>query len=87
MSPNRYIGIDGVERAKEEDQKISLNVHSLFSTPSGKEVLKYLRQITVESVNGPMVTNEALRHHEGQRYIVGLIERRINHAMKVKTNG
>ncbi len=87
MSPNRYIGIDGMERAKDEDQKISLNIQSLFSSPTGKEVLKYLRQVTIESVNGPMVTDESLRHHEGQRYIVGLIERRINHAMKVKSNG
>ena len=87
MSPNRFIGIDGVERAKDEDQKISLNIQSLFSSPTGKEVLKYLRQITIESVNGPVVSNEALRHHEGQRYIVGLIERRLNHGTKVKSNG
>ena len=87
MSPNRFIGIDGVERAKDEDQKISLNIQSLFSSPTGKEVLKYLRQITIESVNGPVVSNEALRHHEGQRYIVGLIERRLNHGAKVKSNG
>jgi len=87
LSPNRFIGIDGVERAKDEDQKISLNIQSLFSSPTGKEVLKYLRQITIESVNGPVVSNEALRHHEGQRYIVGLIERRLNHGTKVKSNG
>ena len=84
MSPNRYIGIDGIERAKDKDQQISLNVKSVFSTPAGKEVLKYLRQITIESVNGALVSDDSLRHHEGQRYIVALIERRIDHAMRVK---
>jgi hypothetical protein len=36
-------------------------------------------------VNGPNVTNEELRHLEGQRYIVGLIEQRIAHAHRSKT--
>jgi hypothetical protein len=37
-------------------------------------------------VNGPNVTTEELRHMEGQRYIVGLIENRMTHAHKVKNN-
>jgi len=38
-------------------------------------------------VNGPNVTTEELRHIEGQRYLVGLIEARMTHAHKVKNNG
>ena len=37
--------------------------------------------------HGPNVTTEELRHMEGQRYIVGLLENRINHAHKVKKDG
>ena len=77
MSHNKYIGIDGVERNKDEDLRISLDVHSLFNTPTGKSVLKYLRKITIETVNGPNVNDATLRHLEGQRYLVGLIERHI----------
>ena len=76
--------IDGFPRYQEDDETISLNMHALFNSPVGKEVLKYLRSITIEAVHGSAVTNDALRHAEGQRYIVGLIERRIQHGHKVR---
>jgi hypothetical protein len=47
-------------------------------------VLRYLRSVTIEMVHGPNVTTEELRHLEGQRYIVGLIEQRIAHAHRSK---
>lgn len=81
-----HLGVDGHQRTKEADNKISLNVASLFSTDLGKDVLKYLRSITIESVHGAAVSDAELRHMEGQRYIVGLLETRINHAHRVKQN-
>ena len=85
MSNNRVnIGIDGYQRTKQADTQISQNVAEIFNTPTGKEVLRYLRSITIEMVNGPNVTTEELRHLEGQRYIVGLIEQRIAHAHRSK---
>ena len=86
MDSNNFVGIDGFRRKKSEDAIISKNVASLFSTDTGKEVLRYLRSITIESVNGAAVSNDELRHVEGQRYIVGLIEGRINHGHNVKIN-
>jgi len=78
------IGIDGIQRASDKDVQISQNVAEIFSSPAGNEVLKYLRSITIEMVNGPNVTTEELRHIEGQRYLVGLIEQRIAHAHRSK---
>lgn len=78
--------LDGFTRHTDTDDKISVNVASLFSSELGKEVLNYLRSITVESVHGTAVTNDALRHIEGQRYIVGVIQARVKHAHKVKGN-
>ena len=78
------IGIDGHQRKAELDVQISRNVAQIFSSPTGVEVLKYLRSITIEMVHGPNVTTEELRHVEGQRYIVGLIEQRIAHAHRSK---
>ena len=78
------IGIDGYHRNSERDAEISQNIASIFESPTGKEVLKYLRSITIEMVHGPNVTTEELRHVEGQRYIVGLMERRISHAHRSK---
>ena len=81
------MGVDGIQRPQDKDKEISLNVAEIFNTPTGNAVLKYLRSITIEMVNGPNVTTEELRHLEGQRYLVGLIESRINHAHKVKNDG
>ncbi len=78
--PNNRVGIDGVIRPKNDEIIISKNVASLFESETGQEVLKYLRSITIEYVNGPSVTTEELRHIEGQRYLVGVIEQRIKHA-------
>ena len=78
------IGVDGFQRDTVRDTQISKNIASLLESPTGKEVLKYLRSITIEMVNGPNVTTEELRHLEGQRYIVGLLERRVQHAHRKK---
>jgi hypothetical protein len=78
------IGIDGIQRSRERDTEISQNIATVFSDPTGNAVLKYLRSITIEMVHGPNVASEELRHHEGQRYIVGLIEQRIAHAHRSK---
>tara|TARA_E500000305_G_scaffold71530_1_gene57517 strand:+ start:168 stop:422 length:255 start_codon:yes stop_codon:yes gene_type:complete len=80
------ISLDGFPRTKAVDNKISQNIQALFTDDLGKEVLSYLRSITIESVSGPNISDAELRHLEGQRYLVGLIERRIKHAEKVKAN-
>ena len=84
MSNKVNIGIDGIQRKSERDVEISKNIAQVFSTVTGQEVLKYLRSVTVEMVNGPNVSTEELRHIEGQRYLVGLIEQRIAHANRSK---
>jgi len=78
------IDLDGFRRDKSEDTKINLNIATLFNTDAGRSVLKYLRSITIEQVNGAGVSDAELRHMEGQRYIVGLIETRMQNAHKNK---
>jgi len=83
--PNKVnIGLDGIQRSSDKDVQISQNISQIFESPTGKEVIRYLRSITIEMVNGPNVTTEELRHIEGQRYIVGLIEQRIAHSHRSK---
>jgi len=84
---SNQIGIDNFPRSKSNDEKISKDIRSVFRTPNGKEVLKYLRSITIEAVTGPAASDAELRHLEGQRYLVGLLERRIKHAEKVEKDG
>jgi hypothetical protein len=84
LSNKVNIGVDGYQRDSQTDTQISQNVAQIFKSATGKEVLRYLRSVTIEMVNGPNVTTEELRHIEGQRYIVGLIEQRIAHAHRSK---
>jgi len=79
-----FISLDGFQRNRINDARISTDVAELFSTDLGQQVFKYLKSITIDAVNGPNVTDAELRHLEGQRYIVGLIDRRIQHAHRVK---
>ncbi len=83
MQP-KHLGVDGFPRSKDIDEIISKNVLSLFNTPNGIEVLKYLKSVTIEAVSGSNISDAELRHLEGQRYIVALIVKRINHAQRIK---
>lgn len=80
------IGIDGRMRERESDETISKTFTATFETPSGREVLKHLRSVTIEMVNGPNISDTELRHMEGQRFLVGLIETRIAHGHRSNTN-
>lgn len=80
------IGVDGISRSKADDAKIDALMSEVFSTPAGREVLKYLRSVTIEMVSGPSVEANSLFHAEGQRYIVGMIELRTARGVRSKAN-
>ena len=82
MQP-KHLGVDGFPRSKDLDEIISKNILSLFNTPNGIEVLKYLKSVTIEAVSGSNISDAELRHLEGQRYIVALIVKRINHGQRI----
>ena len=68
----------------EEDKKLNKLFSSAFTTPSGKAVLNYLKQISLFSVAGAGVDPNHLLHLEGQRYIVAEIELRIEIGKAIK---
>ena len=83
----RHLSLDGFTRTKADDLIISRNIESLFRSPTGEAVLQYLRSITIEAVSGPNISADELRHLEGQRYLVGLTERRMKQSEKAKDVG
>ena len=85
MSKKPYVGIDGVQRSQQIDEQISLNVATVLATPTGKAVMEYLKSITTDVANGPNISNDELRHLEGQRFIVGLLYSRANHGHSIKS--
>ena len=81
---NTLLGLDGYQRSKTEEESLNLLFQAIFKTKEGKALLAYLRSITIESVAGSDITDSALRHLEGQRYLVGLIQRRVNKGLSQK---
>lgn len=75
----KYVSPDGVNRSHEVEQRINEAFALAFSGEAGDFVLDYLRRSTIERVNGPAVDTNALLHMEGQRFLVGVIQRRINY--------
>ncbi len=74
----RYLGPDGITRRPEDEAKLNDLAAATFSSAGGQEFLRYLRSITIEAVAGPQITDAELRHREGMRYLVGIIEQRID---------
>ena len=75
--------IDGYNWSTDQENKLNLAAVAVFGKPDGKAMLDYLKAITLNAVAGPGVTNDHLRHLEGQRYVVHLIERRIQAGHKL----
>jgi|TARA_R110002153_G_scaffold270041_1_gene436100 hypothetical protein len=84
QKPKTLIGLDGIERQPDQEESLNAVSRALFSSDAGKVFLSYLRTITIETVAGPEVSDDQLRHLEGQRYIVGLIQRRSNKGQSQK---
>lgn len=55
-------------------REIEKNYTRCFSTPAGAEVLRHLREITIERFLGANATDAELRTLEGQRALVHQIE-------------
>lgn len=79
-------GIDGFERKALEERRLNKMAVEALGDAAGQDFLNYLKSITINQVSGPHISDTHLRHLEGQRYIVGIIEARIRagHREKAK---
>ena len=55
------------------------DLFDIFNTKHGKRIIENLKNITINQIFGPDISNDKLRHIEGQRFIVNYI---INKAKK-----
>jgi len=78
LTQTKLLGPDGVTRRPEDEQILNELAAATFSSNGAQEFLRYLRSITIEAVGGPQITDAELRHREGMRYLVGIIEQRID---------
>jgi hypothetical protein len=70
--------VDGVRRIKARERELNELAAAAFAGDAGARFLQYLRSITIHNVNGPGVAEKELLHLEGQRYLVAIIERRVD---------
>ncbi len=76
--PSLQPGPDGIVRHADHEAILNQLAVATFGNGSGKEFLRYLRTITVNSVCGPEISDAGLRHREGMRALVGIIETRVD---------
>lgn len=74
--------IDGLQKASDKNEHINELIHATFSTPSGKEVLSWLRENTIEAGTwlSSLPYEKAVAHgfaREGQNSLVRDIELRM----------
>jgi hypothetical protein len=79
LEPRRplRLGCDGHARTAAEERELDVTLAAVFAGAAGQKALAYLRSITIEAVCGPAVSDAELRHREGMRSLVGIIETRI----------
>jgi hypothetical protein len=79
-SPNKPLttSIDGYTRTPEVEKKLNQLVATVFKGDDGRQLLSYLKSITMEAVAGPNITQNELFHLEGKRYLVAILIQRIN---------
>jgi hypothetical protein len=75
LSKQKIVGDDGRPRSLAEQHELDAMFARTFASIDGERVLAYLRAITLENVQGPLATDCAVRHLEGQRYLYAIIDR------------
>jgi len=76
--------IDGYTRSPKTEELLNKLFGSVFKGDDGKQVLTYLKSITTEAVAGPNMSTNELFHLEGRRFLVAIIQSRINANLKEK---
>ena len=76
--------IDGYTRSPKTEELLNKLFGSVFKGDDGKQVLTYLKSITTEAVAGPNMSTNELFHWEGRRFLVAIIQSRINANLKEK---
>lgn len=70
-------GPDGIARSRAREEELNDLIHGVFTSLNGKVALDYLRSISTNYVHGPEATDAQIRHREGMRFLVAIIESRI----------
>lgn len=79
-------GPDGYQRTSEHENRINVLCASVLGSAAGRELMDYIRSITTHRVAGPDISDAALRHLEGMRFLAAVLTQRIELGHKEKAN-
>lgn len=78
------VGPDGLSYTDKQNAELDDLIVAAFARGAGKQALDYLRSFTTRMVMGPNSTDAELRHREGARWIVGVIEERLAAGLRAR---
>jgi hypothetical protein len=76
-TPPRSVYLDGYVRKPDDQRRLNELAAALWESPAGREYMQYLRSITVNAVCGPEISDAGLRHREGARALVALMNQQV----------
>lgn len=79
-------GPDGRTRTASAEAKLDKMVAAALGGAAGRELMDYLRSITTNVAAGPEISDRALMHLEGQRFLVALLNTRIQNGHRENRN-
>lgn len=71
--------IDGMKRTEDDERRLNSIFAAKFNDDAGRQIIEYLRSISINFVQGPGYDPKHLPHLEGQRFHQSIIERRIEY--------
>ena len=77
QASGRRMGPDGIIRSVEDEDELDRLAAGTFNNPASQKFLTYLKSITINNILGPGASDIELRSMEGQRFLVAVIERRV----------
>lgn len=78
--------VDGSSRSIKAEQLLNMQFAMLFRDEAGRNVLNYLRSITLNRIGTPDMPNRQLRYLEGMRGLFGMIQKRVELGQKGTPN-
>lgn len=72
----RVSPFDGIFRSQEQESQINKTLASVLATRDGKQMMEYLKSITLSAVLPETASDGEMRYREGMRRLVQIIDAR-----------
>ena len=82
--PVPYVSPANIQRPPKAQHELNEAFAIVFKGAAAERVLTYLRSITTNQVMAPGTKPHVINYHEGARWLMGVIDKRINDGQEKK---